>query len=78
MIAQLFDEQLDTVVGVREPVRGDAHRTGHAIGNAVMSRFLGRLFGSRCADIFSGYRIFSRRFVSHFRCCRVASKSKPN
>ncbi len=37
MIAQLFDEHLDTVVGVREPIRADAHRPGHAIGNAMLS-----------------------------------------
>ena len=66
MIAQLFDEHLDTVVGVREPIRADAHRPGHAIGNAMLSGFLGRLFGSRCADILSGYRVFSRRFVKSF------------
>ena len=66
MISKLLDDHLDTVIGVREPVHTEVHRRGHAFGNAMLSGFLSRLFGSRCADILSGYRVFSRRFVKSF------------
>jgi glycosyltransferase involved in cell wall biosynthesis len=66
MIAKLFDEHLDTIVGIREPVHEEVHRPGHAFGNAMLSGFLSRLFGARCSDILSGYRVFSRRFVKSF------------
>jgi glycosyltransferase involved in cell wall biosynthesis len=66
MLAKLLDEGLDMVVGVRQPVSTDVHRRGHAFGNALLSGFLSRLFGRPCADILSGYRAFSRRFVKSF------------
>lgn len=66
MLQALFADHLDMVVGVREPVRADAHRPGHALGNAVLSGFLSRLFGRTCSDILSGYRVFSRRFAKSF------------
>ncbi len=66
MIEKLFDECLDMVVGVRKPVSADIHRPGHAIGNALLSGFLSRLFGRPCSDILSGYRAFSRRFAKSF------------
>ncbi|MEO8673907.1 MAG: glycosyltransferase [Tahibacter sp.] len=66
MVAQLCDRQLDMLVGVREPVRSDVHRPGHAFGNRMLSGFLSRLFGRNCSDILSGYRVFSRRFVKSF------------
>jgi hypothetical protein len=43
-----------------------AWRRGHQTGNRLMTRFVGRLFGERFTDIFSGYRVFSRRFVKSF------------
>jgi glycosyltransferase involved in cell wall biosynthesis len=66
MIAKLMDEGMDMIVGVRQPVSADVHRRGHAFGNALLSGFLSRLFGRSCADILSGYRVFSRRFVKSF------------
>ncbi len=66
MLAKLLDEGMDMVVGVRQPVSTDVHRRGHAFGNAVLSGFLSQLFGRPCADILSGYRAFSRRFVKSF------------
>jgi hypothetical protein len=66
MITKLLDDGMDMIVGVRQPVSADVHRRGHALGNALLSGFLSRLFGRPCADILSGYRVFSRRFVKSF------------
>ena len=66
MLEKLIDECMDMVVGVRKPVSADVHRRGHAFGNALLSGFLSRLFGRPCADILSGYRVFSRRFAKSF------------
>lgn len=66
MIARLWEEQLDMVVGRRVHDDDEAYRTGHQLGNRLLTGFLGRLFGSRFTDILSGYRVFSRRFVKTF------------
>lgn len=66
LLEALFDHHGDMVVGVRKPVDKTVHRRGHAFGNALLSRFLGLLFGRQCSDILSGYRAFSRRFVKSF------------
>lgn len=65
MIALLLRERLDMVVGVRaaDPA---AHRPGHALGNRAFNRVVQALFGRRFTDIFSGFRVFSRRFVKTF------------
>jgi hypothetical protein len=36
------------------------------LGNRLFTGMLGRLFGRSFSDIFSGYRVFSRRFVKSF------------
>src|SRR4029453_13252906 len=38
----------------------------HVIGNRMFTGLLTRLFGRSFTDIFSGYRIFSRRYVKSF------------
>lgn len=65
MVKRLLDEQLDMVVGrrVTSDVDGDAYRRGHTLGNRFFSRVLRVLFGSQFKDVFSGYRVMSRRFV---------------
>lgn len=65
MISLLLDEHLDMVVG-RRVSGGDAYRTGHRFGNRMFTHVVARLFGNRCDDILSGYRVFSRRFVKSF------------
>jgi hypothetical protein len=59
-------EQLDMVVGTRRHEEKDAYRGGHLIGNRLFTGLLSGLFGRSFSDIFSGYRIFSRRFVKSF------------
>lgn len=66
MVARMIDEQLDMVVGARVHDAADAYRRGHVFGNRLMTGFLARLFGRSFSDIFSGYRVFSRRFVKSF------------
>lgn len=66
MIAKVRDEGLDMVVGTRVHEAADAYRRGHVLGNRAMTGLLARLFGRSFTDIFSGYRVFSRRFVKSF------------
>src|SRR2546423_1963261 len=46
--------------------RRRASRRGDAIGNQLFTGLLAGLFGRSFSDIFSGYRVFSRRFVKSF------------
>ncbi len=66
MIDKVLNEGLDMVVGTRIHEAADAYRRGHVLGNRAMTGLLARLFGRSFTDIFSGYRVFSRRFVKSF------------
>lgn len=66
MVARLIDDGLDMVVGTRIHEAADAYRRGHVLGNRMMTGILAKLFGRSFTDIFSGYRVFSRRFVKSF------------
>jgi glycosyltransferase involved in cell wall biosynthesis len=66
MIDLLLAQQLDMVVGTRRHEAEQAYRGGHLIGNRLFTRLLSGLFGRTFNDIFSGYRVFSRRFVKSF------------
>lgn len=66
LINVLQTERCDMVVGTRRGVTDDAGRNGHAFGNRVFNRLYKGLFGTDFTDIFSGYRVFSRRFVKSF------------
>jgi len=66
LVARLLDEQLDMVVGARKSEVEEAYRRGHALGNKVFTGLLSSLFGRSFSDIFSGYRVFSRRFAKSF------------
>src|SRR3990170_6843113 len=66
MVDQLLAEQLDMVVGTRVHDAKDAFRGGHVLGNRLFTGLLSGLFGRSFSDIFSGYRVFSRRFVKSF------------
>ncbi|MFL6764636.1 MAG: glycosyltransferase family 2 protein [Sphingomicrobium sp.] len=66
MVDLLLAEQLDMVVGTRRHEAKDAYRGGHVIGNKLFTGLLSGLFGRSFSDIFSGYRVFSRRFVKSF------------
>ena len=66
MVGMLVDEQLDMIVGTRKHEAKEAERGGHVLGNKVFTGLLAGLFGRSFTDIFSGYRVFSRRFVKSF------------
>jgi glycosyltransferase involved in cell wall biosynthesis len=66
MVALLVNDQLDMVVGTRKHEAAEAFRGGHVFGNRLFTGLLARLFGRSFSDIFSGYRVFSRRFVKSF------------
>ncbi|HMI39719.1 MAG TPA: glycosyltransferase family 2 protein [Sphingomicrobium sp.] len=66
LVAMLLDDQLDMVVGARKHEVEDAYRGGHVLGNRIFNGLLSRLFGRSFSDIFSGYRVFSRRFAKSF------------
>ena len=66
MVDLLLAEQLDMVVGTRRHEEKEAYRGGHILGNRLFTGILAGLFGRSFTDIFSGYRIFSRRFVKSF------------
>jgi glycosyltransferase involved in cell wall biosynthesis len=66
MVDQLLAEQLDMVVGTRRHEAKSAYRGGHVLGNRLFTGLLSGLFGRSFSDIFSGYRVFSRRFAKSF------------
>ena len=66
MVEMLMAEELDMVVGTRRHEAKQAYRGGHVLGNRLFTGLLSGLFGRSFSDIFSGYRIFSRRFVKSF------------
>ena len=66
MVDMVLAEQLDMVVGTRRHEARDAYRGGHIVGNRIFTGLLSGLFGRSFSDIFSGYRVFSRRFVKSF------------
>jgi hypothetical protein len=66
LIRTLLTEGSDMVVGTRRGVHDDAGRQGHAFGNRIFNILYRTIFGPDFTDIFSGYRVFSRRFVKSF------------
>lgn len=66
LVARLFREGLDMVVGNRISTEQAAYRPGHRFGNALLTGCVSFLFGRTFTDILSGYRVFSRRYVKSF------------
>jgi len=66
MVDMLIAEKLDMVVGTRRHEEKEAFRGGHVLGNKLFTGLLAGLFGRSFTDIFTGYRVFSRRFVKSF------------
>ena len=54
----------DMVVGTRlAGAEQGAFRAGHSLGNRLFNLLVRMLFGVRTGDLFSGYRVLSRRFL---------------
>jgi glycosyltransferase involved in cell wall biosynthesis len=66
MVDLLISANVDMVVAVRNAKSENAYRSWHKIGNKFFNFILKVLFNSTYRDIFSGYRVFSRRFVKTF------------
>ncbi|KQZ39547.1 glycosyltransferase [Duganella sp. Root1480D1] len=66
LVAKLFGEGLDMVVGNRVTEERAAYRLGHRFGNNLLTGCVSMLFGRTFTDILSGYRVFSRRYVKSF------------
>lgn len=66
LVGQLLVDGLDMLTGVRVHDSSEAYRLGHQFGNRMLTGLVARIFGNRCADMLSGYRAFSRRFVKSF------------
>jgi glycosyltransferase involved in cell wall biosynthesis len=60
--------RLDMVIGLRQGQAAGQYRFGHFVGNRFYSWLFSRLFGVAVKDLFSGYRVMSRRFVKTFPC----------
>ena len=60
------NENLDMMVAKRIHSDSSAYRKGHVIGNYFFSKFVNIIFGNDVTDIFSGFRIFSKRFIKTF------------
>jgi len=66
MIEALLEQRCDMVNGRRVSDKPAAYRFGHQFGNRLLGGMVNWIFGRRCLDILSGYRVFSRRFVKSF------------
>ncbi|MGE4529283.1 MAG: glycosyltransferase [Rhodospirillaceae bacterium] len=66
MIEMLRAGPLDMVNAARRETAQEAYRPGHRFGNRLLTGLVSTLFGRQVADILSGYRAFSRRFVKSF------------
>lgn len=66
LIQTLLEQRADMVVGTRRDVKVDAGRQGHALGNKIFNLVYQSIFGNDFTDIFSGYRVFTRRYAKSF------------
>lgn len=51
----------DMITGVRQ-TQQDVFRPGHQFGTSMFAKFVKAVFGQQPGDVFSGLRLFSRRF----------------
>jgi glycosyltransferase involved in cell wall biosynthesis len=66
LIAELRAQTLDFINAARIDTQAEAYRAGHRLGNQLLSGMVQRIFGRQFADMLSGYKVFSRRFVKSF------------
>ena len=66
LIQAMIEGGADLVTGRRVHTDAAAYRPGHVLGNRLLTGLTGLLFEVRIADMLSGYRVFSRRFVKSF------------
>ena len=66
LIETLRDTSSDMVIGVRKSKSADAYRFGHVMGNKFFTFVINLMFKGSINDVFSGYRVFNKRFVMSF------------
>jgi glycosyltransferase involved in cell wall biosynthesis len=66
MIATMIENGADLLTAKRVHTDQAAYRPGHVFGNRLLTGLTALLFNVRIADMLSGYRVFSRRFVKSF------------
>jgi hypothetical protein len=66
LVARLIGEGLDMVSAARISAGGEAFRPGHRLGARALGGVVRWVFGRQFADMLTGYRAFSRRFVKSF------------
>lgn len=59
LLRQAEEEHIDMIIGKRSKVE----RLMHSTGNKLFNKIFNICFGTKFSDIFSGYRIMSRRLV---------------
>src|SRR4051812_21479555 len=62
----LVKEGFDVVSGKRVAVAQAAYRAGHVLGNHLLTGLTAMMFRVQIADLLTGYRVMSRRFVKSF------------
>ena len=65
LVKTLLDGGYDMVTGSRTGLKENS-RKGHLLGNKIFNRLYRTLFGSSFTDIFTGYRVLTKRFVKSF------------
>jgi hypothetical protein len=65
-VADLVHHRLDFINIARRTATPNAYRSGHQIGNVLLTGLVAVLFGREFTDMLSGYKLFSRRFVKSF------------
>ncbi len=66
MLESMEKFNYDMIVGKRVHNDSQAYRKGHIMGNKFFTNFVNLFFGKDITDIFSGFRVFSKRFVKTF------------
>jgi glycosyltransferase involved in cell wall biosynthesis len=66
MVASLTAAGADILTARRIHTDAAAYRTGHVLGNRLLTGLAATLFDVKLTDMLSGYRVMSRRFVKSF------------
>lgn len=66
LVERLSADRLDMITGVRRETDVAAYRPGHRFGNQLLTGLVRWVFNAHVADMLSGYRVLSRRFVKSF------------
>lgn len=66
LVEALVREGFDVVSGRRIATAQAAYRAGHVFGNHLLTGLTAMMFQVKIADLLTGYRVMSRRFVKSF------------